>query len=653
MVVMREAGIIHCDLKPENILLAPSVTTAAEVKVIDFGSACLEGKTVYSYIQSRYYRSPEVLLGYPYTTAIDMWSFGCIVAELFLGLPLFPGASEYDVLQRMMKILGGQPPDELLREAKNTARFFKHVGSIYPGNEAPTGLCSAYKSLSEEDVEVRDSKKPQMGKWYFPHLKLDKLICTYPWNNSELTETEKMDRLGLVDFLKGLLEFDPNKRWSPLQALYHPFITGKSFTGPYEPVPETTRIPVVRAAAIDHNPGGGHWLHSGLSPQVGSVNRYLPSNNAYPPKVPFSYGSSYGSFGSHGSYTANAGFGNSYGSIGDVNAINMYYSPLSSSGLTQIGSSPDVRLRMLLPHDRGIRLSPGSLGPMSLGASPSQFTPPNYQMQIPANSVGKHGSGSPASGGIHGSPLGKSAGVGPYNMRRNLPMPPHDYVSQHGHGRCGDGVSFSHFDACARGHTGHSHSAAGPSSYHSGWRPQIGSRSGISLEASSSHVLSQAPSQSFDFSPSSALDPANWDPNYSDESLLQDNSLSAELSSNLHFGDATGQGSGSIRADQLFHVSSQGLSAHSSVPVNYGGYNPPNYPPQNLRPRRGQPILHQRYNQATSSPMRPMGSHHSGQPAWPSFGMGDGVPWGGTGGHSFTTSGLSSSLARKDYGSIF
>jgi len=187
MVVMREAGIIHCDLKPENILLAPSVTTAAEVKVIDFGSACLEGKTVYSYIQSRYYRSPEVLLGYPYTTAIDMWSFGCIVAELFLGLPLFPGASEYDVLQRMMKILGGQPPDELLREAKNTARFFKHVGSIYPGNEAPTGLCSAYKSLSEEDVEVRDSKKPQMGKWYFPHLKLDKLICTYPWNNSELT----------------------------------------------------------------------------------------------------------------------------------------------------------------------------------------------------------------------------------------------------------------------------------------------------------------------------------------------------------------------------------------------------------------------------------------------------------------------------------
>ncbi|CAN6240785.1 unnamed protein product [Urochloa humidicola] len=680
MVVMRDAGIIHCDLKPENILLAPSVATAAAVKVIDFGSACLEGKTVYSYIQSRYYRSPEVLLGYPYTTAIDMWSFGCIVAELFIGLPLFPGASEYDVLQRMMMILGGQPPDDLLREAKNTGRFFKHVGSIFPGSESPDGIPSAYRFLSEEEVEARESKRPKVGKWYFPRLKLDRLICTYPWNNSEPTETEKTERLALVDFLKGLLEFDPNKRWSPVQALFHPFITGEPFTGPYEPVPETARIPVARAAAIDHNPGGGHWLHSGLSPQVGSVNRCLPPNNAYPPRMPFSYGSSYGSFGSHGSYTGNAGFANSYGSIGDVNTSNMYYSPLGSSGFTQIGSSPDIRLRPRLPHDRGIRLSPGSLGPMSLGASPSQFTPPNYQMQIPANSAGKHGSGSPASGGIHGSPLGKAAAAGPHNMRRNMPMPPHDYVSQHGQGRYGEGVSFSHSDGYVRGHTGHSQNV-GPSSGHSSWRPQIGSRSGFSLEASSTHGPSQAlhshaPSNSFEFSPNtSAPSAADWDPNYSDESLLQeDNSLSADLSSSLHLGDGTRQAGGSIRSanfqghvfatsnpvptnqrgDRLFHASYQGGSSHSSVPINYGGYNPPSYPQQNLRPRPGQPILPQRYNQATSGPMRPMGSHHNGQPVWPStYGMGEGVPWGGTGGHSFTSSGLPSSLARKDYGSIF
>ncbi|TYI42626.1 hypothetical protein ES332_A01G112100v1 [Gossypium tomentosum] len=83
-------------------------------------------------LESRYYRSPEVLLGYQYTTAIDMWSFGCIVAELFLGLPLFPGASEFDLLRRMVEILGKQPLDYVLKEAKakNTSKFFKCVGRI-------------------------------------------------------------------------------------------------------------------------------------------------------------------------------------------------------------------------------------------------------------------------------------------------------------------------------------------------------------------------------------------------------------------------------------------------------------------------------------------------------------------------------------------
>lgn len=63
-----------------------------QLKLIDFGSACFEGRTFFSYIQSRFYRSPEVLLGLSYSAAIDMWSFGCVAAELFLGLPLFPGA---------------------------------------------------------------------------------------------------------------------------------------------------------------------------------------------------------------------------------------------------------------------------------------------------------------------------------------------------------------------------------------------------------------------------------------------------------------------------------------------------------------------------------------------------------------------------------
>lgn len=94
LIVLRDASIIHCDLKPENILLAPPAASGGalgQLKLIDFGSACFESRTVYSYIQSRFYRSPEVLLGLAYCAAIDMWSFGCVAAELFLGLPLFPG----------------------------------------------------------------------------------------------------------------------------------------------------------------------------------------------------------------------------------------------------------------------------------------------------------------------------------------------------------------------------------------------------------------------------------------------------------------------------------------------------------------------------------------------------------------------------------
>ncbi|XP_052143494.1 dual specificity protein kinase YAK1 homolog isoform X2 [Oryza glaberrima] len=703
LVVMKDAGIIHCDLKPENILITPNVKTAAGVKVIDFGSACLEGKTIYSYIQSRYYRSPEVLLGYPYTTAIDMWSFGCIVAELYIGLPLFPGASEYDVLCRMIEILGGQPPDDLLREAKNTGRFFKQVGSIYPGIEMQNGPISAYRILTEEEIETRESKKPKVGRWYFPRGRLDKLIYTYPWKNlngENLPETEKTDRLALVDFLRGLVEFDPNKRWSPLQASYHPFITGEAFTGPYEPIQETPRIPVGRVAAVDHNPGGGHWLAAGLSPQVGSINRGLPFNNAFAPKIPFSYGSSCGSFGSHGSFNDNVGLASSYGSY-DVNSVNMYHSPLGPSGFnlhsqaggTFLGSSPDIRRRSYLYHGGGIRLSPGCPGPMSLGASPSQFTPPNSQMQIPSTATGKYGSTSPARSS-HGS-LGKAAAVGQYNRRRNLghppiSMPPHEYTSQLIQGHHGDGTISNHFDGYARGHSGYPQSAL-PNPGHFSWRPHTCAGSGLSTDTLNhgsfppSRYGGFPPSHSSNVSAdtlastSSIPDPADWDPNYSEESLLQEDTSLSDALSDLHLKDASGQTNQSSRlahiqshaiansnslsmnqrGDRLFHASTLTESSASTGHVTYDGYHNANYSQLSFQSRHGQPF--QRYNHMTASYLRPMGNHHNGQPVWPNYGMAepppatmaDGMPWGGRPGHSFTAGGLPSSFAGKDFGRIF
>jgi len=83
------------------------------VKLIDFGSSCFENEQIYTYIQSRFYRAPEIMLGITYTTAIDMWSLGCILAELATGFPLFPGKTEPDQMSLLVEMLG-LPPINLL-----------------------------------------------------------------------------------------------------------------------------------------------------------------------------------------------------------------------------------------------------------------------------------------------------------------------------------------------------------------------------------------------------------------------------------------------------------------------------------------------------------------------------------------------------------
>jgi len=109
---LKEHFIIHCDLKPENILLAEN--EREDIKVIDFGSSCFESEQLYTYIQSRFYRAPEIMLGIRYTSAIDMWSLGCILAELFTGFPLFPGESEPEQMALIMEV-NGLPPTDLLK----------------------------------------------------------------------------------------------------------------------------------------------------------------------------------------------------------------------------------------------------------------------------------------------------------------------------------------------------------------------------------------------------------------------------------------------------------------------------------------------------------------------------------------------------------
>ena len=127
LCLLEKGNIVHCDLKPENVLLADE---KAGIKVIDLGSACFENATIYTYIQSRYYRSPEVLLGLPYGAEIDSWSLGCICAELFIGIPLFPGSNEYDQIYRITQFLG-RFPQHIISEGKSRDKFFVLDGSEY------------------------------------------------------------------------------------------------------------------------------------------------------------------------------------------------------------------------------------------------------------------------------------------------------------------------------------------------------------------------------------------------------------------------------------------------------------------------------------------------------------------------------------------
>lgn len=117
----KQQKIIHCDLKPENILLKN--INKSGIKIIDFGSGCFDDERVYTYIQSRFYRGPEIILGIPYTSSIDMWSCGCILAELFSGYPIYAGESEMDQLGLIMEICG-VPPDDVLEQSTRKHLFF-------------------------------------------------------------------------------------------------------------------------------------------------------------------------------------------------------------------------------------------------------------------------------------------------------------------------------------------------------------------------------------------------------------------------------------------------------------------------------------------------------------------------------------------------
>ena len=123
LAYIHALGICHRDIKPQNLLVDPD---SHELKVCDFGSAkrIAQGEVNVSYICSRYYRAPELIFGATnYGNSIDVWSVGCVIAELLLGQPLFPGDSGVDQLVEIIKILGTPTREEINSMNQNYTEF--------------------------------------------------------------------------------------------------------------------------------------------------------------------------------------------------------------------------------------------------------------------------------------------------------------------------------------------------------------------------------------------------------------------------------------------------------------------------------------------------------------------------------------------------
>ncbi|XP_035679028.1 serine/arginine repetitive matrix protein 2-like isoform X1 [Branchiostoma floridae] len=182
---LLRGNVIHADLKPENVLAVSG--DLDNVKVIDFGNAIHSVPEEISLyyddfeLQTLLYRAPEVMMGLPnFALEIDMWSLGCILAELYIGKPLFFGMSKREILIKMTGILGPFPLNPF-----EEGKFFPELREFV----------SVHGPLPEQTVINR-----LMG------------------------ELDNIRDFHFASFLAGLLKYDPRERMTVAQAAVHPFL---------------------------------------------------------------------------------------------------------------------------------------------------------------------------------------------------------------------------------------------------------------------------------------------------------------------------------------------------------------------------------------------------------------------------------------------
>ena len=215
-------GITHCDLKPDNILFTDE--DFSDIYLIDFGSATTQPSGYLQYLQSRFYRSPEVILGLPFDSQIDIWSAGCVAAELFLDFAIFACENEFDSIHSMVGILG-PIPENLLSKSAHWQRFFDIELGGFKLKGDPVDILLNRHSYHQ--------KYQQVGA-----IPLAQLIQTHmPIQN----EMEANAIMSFTHFVHCLLNFDPMQRLTAVQALSHPFLLGQPVPPNWTP-PEVHRV---------------------------------------------------------------------------------------------------------------------------------------------------------------------------------------------------------------------------------------------------------------------------------------------------------------------------------------------------------------------------------------------------------------------------
>jgi serine/threonine protein kinase len=188
------AGVMHLDVKPGNLLYDRD--EPEYLRLIDFASARTGGSDAAApnTVQTRHYRSPEVILGLPFGAAADMWSAGCVIAEFFLQFPLFGFGCEFDVMQAIVGVVGAR--SEVVETSPRRDEFFEEVnGTFRPREDAVSVFRERHeaKDILNEGITMED---------FIPGPELQ------PFR----------------DLLVGLLEFDPGKRLTADGALALPYV---------------------------------------------------------------------------------------------------------------------------------------------------------------------------------------------------------------------------------------------------------------------------------------------------------------------------------------------------------------------------------------------------------------------------------------------